>query len=123
MVDALVIDDNRGLADVFCSMLGILGISARPVYDARTGILALEKSAPDVVFLDINMPEVDGMVVLSYIRRTPGCEELPVVMVTSNDQIEMINRAKEMGATSYIVKPVNIDLLERSLQDIGLLPK
>jgi len=122
MLNALVIDDNQNLADVMCKMLSILDISAYPVNDARKGMLVLKKGVPDVVFLDINMPDVDGLQMLSYIRSIHRSEDLPVVIVTSNDQIEMINRAKEMGASSYIVKPVTIDLLETAMKEIGLLP-
>ncbi|MBM3146223.1 MAG: response regulator [Chloroflexi bacterium] len=121
MLDALVIDDNRSLADLMCMMLNTLGISGRPAYGSRSGLLALEHQAPDVVFLDINMPGIDGFEVLSYIRRSPGCEHVPVIVVTSDDQLETIEHAREMGAATCIIKPVTVDLLESSLKDVGLL--
>jgi len=121
MPDVLVVDDNQDLADVICAMLNILEISARPAYGARSGLLALEEKVPDLVFLDINMPGADGFEVLSNIHRTPGCEDLPVIMLTSDDQWENIKRAKEMGAATLIVKPVSLNLLETTLKDFGLL--
>jgi len=122
MVDALVIDDNRDMAGLVCSMLEILEVTGRTASGARSGWMALQKKVPDVVFLDKNMPGVDGFEFLFHIRRMPGCEKLPVIMVTSDDQWETINHAKEVGVTSYIVKPVTLIVLETTLKEIGLLP-
>jgi CheY-like chemotaxis protein len=121
MVDALVIDDNRKLADVLVMMLDMLGVKGRAVYGSRSGLMALEEEIPDVIFLDINMPGVDGFEVLSYLRRVPGCKRVPVVVVTSDDQPDTAKRAKELGAVTLIVKPVTVDILESALIDTGIL--
>ncbi len=121
MLDALVVDDNRHLTDMIVLMLDLLGVSGRPAYGARSALMALEEKVPDVVLLDINMPHVDGFEVLSYIRRSPGCEEVPVIVVTSDDQQETANRAKTLGAASLIVKPLTVDILENALKQAGLL--
>jgi CheY-like chemotaxis protein len=121
MLDALVVDDNHDLVDLICSMLKIYDVSGRPAYGSRSALLALQEKVPDVVFLDVHMPGFDGIEILSVIRKTPGCENLPVVMVTSDDHAETMNMAKEEGATTYIVKPINIELIESALKDIGLL--
>lgn len=121
MIDALIIDDNRKLADVLVMMLDMLGIKGRAAYGSRSGLIALEKSIPDVVFLDINMPGVDGFEVLLYIRRAPGCEKVPVFIITSDDQADTALRAKELGAVALIIKPVTLDILEAELKSANLL--
>lgn len=121
MLTALVIDDNRKLADVMVMMLEMLGIKAQPAYGSRSGLMSLEENVPDVIFLDINMPGVDGFEVLSYIRRTPGCEDTPVFIVTSDDQPDTAVRVKELGAAALIVKPVTVDVLEAEMGKAGLL--
>ncbi len=121
MLDALVIDDNRSLADMIVMMLDMLGVSGRAVYGSRSGLMAIEEKMPDVVFLDINMPSVDGFEVLSYIQRNPGYQEVPVIVVTSDDQPETANRAKALGAESLVVKPITVEILESALKDAGLL--
>ncbi len=120
MMDALVVDDNRNLADMIVLMLEVLDVSARAAYGARSAFMALEKKVPDVVLLDINMPNVDGFEVLSYIRRSPGFGDTPVIVVTSDDQPETASRAKDMGAASLIVKPLTVETLENALKDVGL---
>jgi len=121
MLEVLVIDDNRSLADMMVMMLDMLGVSGRAVYGSRSALRALKESVPDVVFLDINMPNVDGFEVLSYIRRSPGVENTPVVVITSDDQPETANRAKVLGAVSLVVKPVTVEILENTLKQTGLL--
>ncbi len=121
MLDALVIDDNRKLADVMCMMLDMLGVSGRAAYGARSGLMQIEEKVPDVIFLDISMPGVDGFEIFSYLRRMPGCEEVPVFVVTSDDQPDTRRRAKELGAVQLIVKPVTLDRIEAALKSIALL--
>ncbi|HEB64869.1 MAG TPA: response regulator [Chloroflexi bacterium] len=122
MTIAFVIDDNRQTADSMCDMLKLLGIEAYPVYGSRTAMLALTKKTPDLIFMDINMPGVSGFEVLSYVRREPRLQHIPVIMVTSDDQPQTAQRAQETGALLTMIKPVDIDALERILTQVGLLP-
>ncbi len=122
MTIAFVIDDNRQTADSMCDMLKLLDIEAYPVYGSRTAMLALTKKTPDVIFMDINMPGVSGFEVLSYVRREPRLQHIPVIMVTSDDQPQTARRAQQTGALLTLVKPVSIEALERTLKQIGLLP-
>lgn len=121
MLSALVIDDNRQMADSLCQMLELLGITAEAAYGARTGILTFTKKIPSMVFLDINMPSVDGFEVLGYLRRQPVLENTPVIVVTSDDQPETAKRSREMGAVAIILKPVTVELLEKSLKEVKLI--
>lgn len=121
MINALVIDDNRATADTLVDMLRLLDVEGMPVYGARTAILELSKQIPDVIFLDINMPGVSGYEVLSYIRRDPRLRDVPVFMVTSDDQPQTAEKARKTGALLTIIKPVSIDALENALKKIGLI--
>lgn len=121
MINALVIDDNRATADSLVDMLRLLDVEGMPVYGARTAILELSKQIPDVIFLDINMPGVSGYEVLSYIRRDPRLRDVPVFMVTSDDQPQTAEKARKTGALLTIIKPVSVDALENALKKIGLI--
>jgi CheY-like chemotaxis protein len=116
MRTALVIDDNRQPADCLCQLLSLLEINARPAYSPRAGILALRQEIPDVVFLDINMPGVDGFEVLSYLRREPKLVKVPVIVVTADDQETTARRARQLGATDIIIKPASLDVLTKALE-------
>jgi CheY-like chemotaxis protein len=75
-------------------------------YLGGTGAYA-DRSAhpkPDVVFLDINLPTRDGHEVLKWIRAQPELKNLPVIMLTGSDQLNDVNQAYQLGATSYLQK-------------------
>jgi CheY-like chemotaxis protein len=121
MTTALVIDDHREAADTVCNMLSFLDVEALPAYGPRQAMLVLKDSTPDIVFLDINMPGVDGFEVMSYVRRFPHLENVPVVFVTSDDQPETAGKVRKTGALLIIVKPVTIEGLESALRKAGLI--
>lgn len=118
---ALVIDDNRLMADGLCDMLRLLGLEAYPVYGSRSAILALGRKMPDVIFLDINMPGVSGFEVMSYIKREPRLEKIPIIVITSDDQAQTADKARKTGALLTIIKPPTLAVLENTLHKIGLL--
>lgn len=121
MAKALVIDDNREAADSVCQMLKFFGIEPVPAYGPRAAMVHLRDWVPDIVFLDINMPGVDGFEVTAYIRRFPNMAGVPVVYVTSDDQPQTAQKASKTGALLMIIKPATMDTIEGALKKAGLL--
>jgi CheY-like chemotaxis protein len=121
MKKALIVDDNRQMADTLAQMLGILDIEAGTAYGSRSALVALKETVPDIVFLDLNMPGVTGFDVLMFIKREPRLEKVPVVVVSSDDQPESVERAHQAGASGYIVKPPTIDVIEETLKSINFV--
>ena len=118
---ALVVDDNRSTANSICRMLELLGLTARAAYGPRAAILHVERHIPDVVFVDINMPGVTGFDLMTYLQRDPRLENVHMVVITSDDQPETTKRALDTGALTTLIKPVDIDGLEKVLQKINLI--
>jgi CheY-like chemotaxis protein len=121
MVTALVIDDNRESADVVVEMLALLNVQAQAAYGPRAAMLVLKDFTPDIVFLDINMPGVDGFEVLSYLRRFPRMQDVPIVFITSDDQPETAGKVRKTGALLVIIKPATIESLEQALLKAGIM--
>ena len=116
MQKALIIDDNRGMADSMKQMLSLLSIDAQVAYGSRAGIAALQDLTPKIVFLDINMPGVSGFEVMAYLQREPRLESVPVIIVTSDDQDETATKVAEAGAKGMVIKPVTVEAIESALQ-------
>jgi len=116
MSTALVIDDNRQPADILCQLLTLLDVNARPAYGSRAAFYALKDEVPDIVFLDINMPGVDGYEVMSYLKREPRLFGIPIVIVTGDDSPETALKARQEGAIDVIVKPASLEALENALR-------
>lgn len=118
---ALVIDDNQQTADSICEMISFFRIKAFPVYGPRGAFLALQQFIPDVIFMDLNMPGVDGFEVMAYLQRHPKLSRIPIVVVTSDDQLETAQKASELGAVQTVIKPITTETIESILRKIRLV--
>ncbi len=84
--------------------------------DARQG----DDRVPAVIILDLKMPKKNGFDVLAWIREQPGLRRIPVVVFTSSSQDPDIARAYDLGANSYLVKPVTFESLIEMVRTLGL---
>ncbi len=75
---------------------------------------------PSVILLDVRMPRLDGFEVLAHLKRDPELMKIPVIMLTSTDNQTEINRAYEMGANGYVVKPVSMDSFIDRVVKLGM---
>ena len=121
MSTALIIDDNRQTADALHQMLDVLGIEARVAYGSSPAMEILQKMTPRLILLDINMPGVDGLEILSFLRREPRLAAVPVVVITSDDQPETRDRVMSGGATALLIKPATLDALEGAIKEAKIL--
>ena len=121
MTVALVIDDNKQTTEALIQMLKIWDINARPALGPSAAMAILRELTPNIIFLDINMPGVDGFEVLAYLKREPRLAGIPVVIVTSDDQPETSKKAMNGGASAVVLKPIMADILENALLKTGVV--
>jgi len=108
---ALVIDDDRKNRKLIGLSIKRAGFNVEEAESGNQALSLLEKSWPDIILLDVLMPEMDGFEVCKTIRKMPGAECLPIVMITGLDDTDSINHAYEAGATDFITKPINVTIL------------
>ncbi len=112
----LVVDDDPTTRDMAAAALKAAGFGSIVAGD---GIEALEKYAshrPDLVLLDLLMPRLDGFETAQRLRRTPGGQRVPIIVMTALEDSAAIERAYEVGATDFISKPINWMLLRHRIQ-------
>jgi len=113
-----IVDDDEEMARAIALMLKLLGCQARHFLNARLASKELlSGKKPDLLILDINMPEVTGIMMLEFVRRRPEWKNLPVLMLSSEAADVQIDEALRLGADAYITKPVSLDELEASIQN------
>jgi class 3 adenylate cyclase len=109
--DLLVVDDNRVNRLLLGRALQQLGHTVTFAEHGREALEILRQRPVDLVLLDIEMPEMDGYQALEALAADPRLRELPVVMMSSVDEVDSVARCIEMGAEDYLFKPVNPVLL------------
>lgn len=115
---AWIVDDDEDMSHAVTLMLRLLEYQVRAFRDARVAARELASSGvrPDLVILDINMPEVTGIDMLEYLRRPGGFPELPVVMLSSETTDVQVDEALSKGADAFVFKPVTIEELEGAIR-------
>lgn len=107
----LIIDDDELMRSLMSSALTEKGFDSYETASAAEGIDMLPQLKPDLIILDVQMPELDGFEACQLLRAMPQAKNLPIVMITGADDTESIERAYHVGATDFISKPVNWALL------------
>ncbi len=130
-VEILLVEDNIDDAALTIRALKKCGLS-NTIYHVKDGTEALDffyctgnftqrnKELPKLVLLDLKMPKVSGMEVLSKIKSDPLMKSIPVVILTSSKEDPDVRKCYELGANSYIVKPVDSDNFFQSIKEVGL---
>ncbi len=112
----LIVDDDPLIRRILHDAVTECGYLVQEAASGREALRLVAEAPPDVVLLDIVMPELDGFETCAALRAMPQGETLPVVMTTSLESAENINRAYAAGATDYLPKPVNPSLLRHHLR-------
>ena len=107
----LIADDEATSRLLTRETLEQSGFSVVEAEDGGGALSAFDRARPDLVLLDVDMPDMDGFLVCRKLRERPGAQYIPIVMVTGRDDVDSINEAYAAGATDFIPKPINWALL------------
>ena len=121
MKTILIVDDNLVMRNIVRNAFEQLKVPCKYL-EADNGAKAfqmLESNSVDLVLLDWNMPEMDGIEFLKKVRAIPNFKTLPIVMVTSEAAKYMVIEALQCGATNYIVKPFKEKLFIEKMAEIN----
>ncbi|RPI56644.1 MAG: response regulator [Acidobacteria bacterium] len=111
----LIVDDNEDGAQLLAQVLTGRGYDTRVAHDAPTALRVAREFAPDVAFLDIGLPVMDGYELASHLREIPGLEGLRLIAITGYGQDSDRRRTRKAGFHHHLVKPVDIDAIEAAL--------
>jgi DNA-binding response OmpR family regulator len=112
-----IVDDDQDMVGAIRLMVKMLDCEERHFYSARSAAQALlGGERPDLLILDINMPEVSGLDLLKFIRSRQEMTNLPVVMLSTEAADVIIDKAMAMGADAYVTKPVVLEELEKAIK-------
>ena len=109
-----IVDDDEEMGRAISLMLQLLDCDTKHFLNARIAAQSLLAGGrPDMMILDINMPEVSGLDMLEFLRRRKEWKSLPVIMLSSEAADVTVDKAMQLGADGYVMKPATIDELEK----------
>ncbi len=109
--DILIVDDNVTNCEVLQRRLSMQGLSCRTAYDGNTAIAEVFKKTPDLILLDVILPDINGLELLKTFRKEHNSESLPVIMVSAFNDVDSISKCIQLGAQDYLPKPINGTIL------------
>jgi two-component system phosphate regulon response regulator PhoB len=115
----LIVEDEPEMQDLMRSLLERAGLETFSAYDVATAVQVLRgKPLPDLVLLDLMLPEISGMELLRQIRAKDVFDELPVIIVSALADPDQIRKGFELGADRYVTKPAIAHNLVKTVQEV-----
>ena len=111
----IVIEDDLDAAEMFAEMMRVSGYQVIKTYSSTPAISLIKNEKPDVIILDIMMPDVSGLEVLRFIRREPELANTPVVIVSAKGTPTDVKTGMDAGASAYLIKPVGFQDLQNAV--------
>jgi CheY-like chemotaxis protein len=115
----LIIEDEEDAAELFAEMMRVSGFRVVKTSKSTPALSLMSSEKPDVILLDIMMPEISGLDILRQMRREPELAKIPVIVVTAKSMPSDVKNGMEAGASTYLTKPVGFlelkDAVERAL--------
>jgi len=112
----LIVEDEEDAAELFAEMMRVSGFRVLKTSKSASAISMMITEKPDIVLLDIMMPEISGLDILRQMRRDPALANIPVIVVTAKSMPADIKNGMEAGASTYLTKPVGFNDLKEAVQ-------
>jgi PAS domain S-box-containing protein len=113
----MVIDDEKDLCDTVQATLQSKNYAVEAALSGQEGLDKIAQSKPDLIILDLMMPQMDGFAVAEKLKKNPEASQIPIIVLTALDQEESAKKALTMGAKGYLVKPFEPEALLFTLQE------
>lgn len=117
---ALIVDDSRAMRSIVSRIVKQLGYEITEATDGKDALGRLAEAKPDLILVDWNMPEMNGLEFVRAVRSDPGHAAMRIVMVTTESEIVRVQEALESGADEYLMKPFTKEALIEKLILLGL---
>ncbi len=108
MTKVLIVDDDSLIRQTLAATLRARGLDVEEAENGKEGLKQALKTAPDLVITDVRMPEMDGVEMAEELRKDPKGRDVPIIILTNDEQAETLNEALEAGVTVYLSKS-NVD--------------
>jgi CheY-like chemotaxis protein len=119
----VVVEDEADAAEMFAEMMRVNGFRVVKSYSSGPAINVIATERPDVVILDVMMPDISGLEVLKFMRREPNLANIPVIVISAKSMPSDIKIGMDAGASVYLTKPVGFLELKQAVDKVFADPK
>ncbi len=112
----IVVEDEPDAAELFAEMMRVNGFRVVKSHSSSPAINLIASEMPDVVILDVMMPDISGIEVLKFMRREPNLVHIPVIVVSAKGMPSDIKTGLDAGASIYLTKPVGFQDLKQAVE-------
>jgi two-component system chemotaxis response regulator CheY len=114
----LIVDDNATIRSLSRKVLEGIGFEVKEAEDGQAGVEAAQADAFQLVLADINMPRMNGIDMIAEIRKLDGYARVPILIISTENNAEIMKRGKAVGANGWLVKPFQREKLLGILQKL-----
>ena len=114
----LIIDDEPETVSMLKLFLELFGFEVMGTHTGKAGMKAIDEYKPHALILDLMLPDADGYQICRTLRDAPETRRLPIIMLSARTSQSDVKRGYKMGATRYLKKPVDLDLLVSELRNV-----
>ena len=114
----LIVDDEKELLRAIQVRLTSNNYAVSFAHDGVQGLEKAQKDKPDLILLDVVMPNMDGLQMLNKLKQTRETKVIPVIMLTARSQVDDVSKAIQLGAADYIVKPFEAKIMLEKIRKI-----
>jgi CheY-like chemotaxis protein len=114
----MIIEDEPDAAEMFAEMMRVSGFRVIKMFSSAPAIPMITQEKPDIIILDIMMPDISGLEVLRFMRREPDLHSIPVIVVSAKSMPGDIRVGLEAGASMYLTKPVGFLDLKQAVEQV-----
>lgn len=116
----LVVEDKASLTQMLKFLFLSKGLKVEIAFNGREALEMASSIVPDLILLDIMMPQMDGFEVLEKLKEKEGTSRIPIIMLTARKSREDMQKAKELGAVEYITKPFKaVEVVDKVLRHLS----
>jgi two-component system phosphate regulon response regulator PhoB len=114
----MIIEDEPDVAEMFAEMMRICGFRVLKMFSSTPAIPMIAQEKPDLIILDVMIPDVSGLEVLRYMRREPELAKIPVIVVSAKSMPSDIKTGLDAGASIYLTKPIGFLDLKQAVETV-----
>jgi DNA-binding response OmpR family regulator len=114
----IVVEDEADAAEMFAEMMRVNGFNVVKSFSSGPAINLIAAEMPDIVILDVMMPDISGLEVLKYMRHEPQLAKIPVIVISAKSMPSDIKTGMDAGASVYLTKPVGFLELKQAVEKV-----